>query len=95
MARPEVNCDRLQIRNPMRRDYKSRRTACLLDKKSEGTIYLLSPILLCKSRRFFWFRRQYEQYRQFIDVDKTKQIVKMKLLFSLSVLSSQKVISII
>ena len=45
--------------------------------------------------RFFWFRRQYEQYRQFIDVDKTKQIVKMKLLFSLSVLSSQKVISII
>ena len=28
--------------------------------------------------RFFWFRRQYEQYRQFIDVDKTKQIVKMK-----------------
>ncbi len=39
---------------------------------------------------FFGFRRQYEQYRQFIDVDKTKQIVKMKLLFSLSVLSSKK-----
>ena len=28
--------------------------------------------------RFFWFRRQYEQYGQFIDIDKSKLIVNMK-----------------
>jgi len=26
----------------------------------------------------FWFRRQYEQYGQFIDIDKSKLIVNMK-----------------
>ena len=47
-------------------------------------------VVITDLHRLFLFRRQYEQYGQFIDVDKSKLIVNMKILSSLSVLSSKK-----